>query len=212
MYSSDSQAMGRVGECYLRLFQTAHKMKEARGLLPEEQAGDDNQRILRYLAKLTINPAVAHGVDHLVGSLEAGKLADIVLWPVGFFAAKPALVIKGGAIAWAVMGGANASVPTVEPLLCRPMFGAHPSVIARTAVTFVSRAARDGGRLDGLRLLRALESVRGCRSLGKRDMVRNDALPHIDVDPETYRVFVDGELATVPAAERLPLTQRYFLV
>jgi urease subunit alpha len=212
MYSSDSQAMGRVGECYLRLFQTAHKMKEARGPLPEEQAGDDNQRILRYLAKLTINPAVAHGVDHLVGSLEAGKLADIVLWPVGFFAAKPALVIKGGAIAWAVMGSANASVPTVEPLLYRPMFGAHPSVIARTAVTFVSRAARDGGRLEGLRLSRALESVRGCRSLGKRDMVRNDALPHIDVDPETYRVFVDGELATVAAAERLPLTQRYFLV
>jgi urease alpha subunit len=147
-----------------------------------------------------------------VGSLEPGKLADIVLWPVGFFAAKPSLIIKGGAIAWAVMGSANASIPTVEPLLYRPMFGAHPSAIAETAVTFVSRASLEAGRLERLRLRRPLAAVHGCRTLGKRDMVRNDALPRIEVNPETYQVFVDGDLATVPAAERLPLAQRYFLV
>jgi urease subunit alpha len=212
MYSSDSQAMGRVGETFTRLIQTAHKMKEVRGALPGEQVGDDNLRVLRYLAKLTINPAIAHGISHLVGSLEPGKLADIVLWPVGFFGAKPALVIKGGAIAWSVMGNANASIPTVEPMLYRPMFGAHPGVIAQTCLTFVSQAALDAGIPAELGLGRRVEAVRKCRDLSKRDMVRNGALPRIEVNPETYEVRVDGELATCPAAERLPLAQRFFLV
>ncbi len=212
MYSSDSQAMGRVGESFTRLIQTAHKMKQVRGPLPGERDGDDNQRILRYLAKLTINPARTHGIGHLVGSLEVGKLADIVLWPVGFFGVKPALIVKGGAIAWALMGDPNASIPTVEPMLYRPMFGAHPSVIADTCMTFVSGAAYESGIAGRLGLSRMVEPVRGCRDLGKRDMVRNDALPHIEVNPETYEVRVDGELATAPPAERLPLAQRFFLV
>jgi urease subunit alpha len=212
MYSSDSQAMGRVGENVTRLIQTAHKMKDVRGALDGENAGDDNQRVLRYLAKLTINPAKTHGIGHMVGSLEPGKLADIVLWPVGFFGVKPALVVKGGAIAWSVMGNANASIPTVEPMLYRPMFGAHPSVIAQTCVTFMSKASLDAGVPSGLGLQRRVEAVRDTRRLGKRDMVRNDALPKIEVDPETYTVKIDGEVATCPPAETLPLAQKYFLV
>ena len=212
MYSSDSQAMGRVGECFTRLFQTAHKMKHFHGPLPGETEGDDNQRILRYLAKLTINPAIAHGISHEVGSLEPGKLADIVLWPVGFFGVKPELIIKGGAIAWSLMGAPNASIPTVEPVLYRPMFGAHPSVVARTCVTFMSAASLASGVPQKLALRRRAEAVRACRSIGKKDLVRNDALPRIDVNPETYEVRVDGEVATVPPAETLPLAQRYFIV
>ncbi|MGE0134553.1 MAG: urease subunit alpha [Dehalococcoidia bacterium] len=212
MYSSDSQAMGRVGESFTRLMQTASKMREVRGPLPEDRPGDDNARVLRYLAKLTTNPARTHGIGHLVGSLEVGKLADIVLWPAEFFGVKPALVIKGGAIAWALMGDANASIPTVEPILYRPMFGAHPSVIAETCMTFVSGAAYERGVPSHLGLERLVEPVRGCRTVSKRDMLRNDALPHIDVNPETYEVRVDGELATAPAAMRLPLAQKYFLV
>ncbi len=212
MYSSDSQAMGRVGESFTRLMQTAHKMKDVRGPLDGENAGDDNRRVLRYLAKLTINPAKTHGIAHLVGSLQPGKLADIVLWPVGFFGVKPALVVKGGAIAWSLMGNANASIPTVEPMLYRPMFGAHPSVIAQTCLTFMSQASLDIGVPRNLGLNRRAEAVKGCRDLGKRDMVRNDALPRIEVDPETYEVRVDGELATCPPAQTLPLAQKYFLV
>lgn len=215
MYSSDSQAMGRVGESFTRLIQTAHKMKEVRGPLPEDRDGDrghDNARVLRYIAKLTINPARAQGIGHIVGSLEPGKLADIVLWPVPFFGVKPALVVKGGAIAWSVMGEANASIPTVEPMLYRPMFGAHPSVIAKTCVTFVSAAAAEGGIRDRLGLGRIVEPVRGTREISKADMLRNDALPRVDVDPESYEVRVDGEPITAPPATSLPLAQRYFLI
>ena len=212
MYSSDSQAMGRVGESFTRLIQTAHKMKGVRGPLSGENAGDDNQRVLRYLAKLTINPAITHGMGHLIGSLEPGKLADIVLWPVGFFGVKPAMIVKGGVIAWSIMGEPNASIPTVEPVIYRPMFGAHRAVIASTSVTFVSEAARAAGVRQNIGLRREVEAVRGCRTISKRDLVRNDALPRIEVNPETYEVRVDGERATAPAAERLPLAQRYFLV
>jgi urease subunit alpha len=204
--------MGRVGESFTRLVQTAHKMKEVRGPLAGERPGDDNERLLRYLAKLTINSAITHGIDHLVGSLEPGKLADIVLWPVGFFGVRPELIVKGGAIAWAVMGNANASIPTVEPLLYRPMFGAHPSVIEETCLTFVSKAAAAAGVPAQIGLRRRIAAVEGCRDLSKADMVRNDALPRIEVDPETYTVRVDGEVATAPPAERLPLAQRYFLI
>ncbi len=212
MYSSDSQAMGRVGESFTRLFQTAAKMRQAAGPLPEDTAGDDNFRVLRYLAKLTINPAITHGIGHLVGSLEPGKLADIVLWPVTHFGAKPKLVIKGGVINWAVMGDTNASIPTCEPQLYRPMFGAHPAVIARTCMTFVSGAAHERGVARDLGLRRLIEPVRGCRTISKRQMVRNDRTPQIEVDPDTYEVRVDGVAATVAPAERLPLAQLFFLM
>jgi urease subunit alpha len=210
MYSSDSQAMGRIGETVIRLFQTAHKMKEARGPL----AGDgrsDNERLLRYLAKVTINPARTHGMAELVGSLEPGKLADVVLWPIEFFGVKPKLVLKGGMIAWALMGDPNASIPTPEPVLYRPMFGALGGALAETCVTFTSRAAHDAGIRERLGLRRRVVPVGGCRTLTKADMLRNDRTPAITVDPETYEVRVDGELATVPPAARLPMAQLYFL-
>ncbi|MBX6772298.1 MAG: urease subunit alpha [Chloroflexi bacterium] len=212
MYASDSQAMGRIGETFTRLIQTADKMKRMMGRLPEDAPTNDNFRVLRYLAKVTINPARAHGISDLVGSLEVGKLADIVLWPVRFFGAKPKLVIKGGMIAWALMGDPNASIPTPEPVYYRPMFGALGGAIARTCVTFVSLAAlaRDvPGRL-GLR--RLVHPVRGCRTVTKHAMLRNDRCPQIAVDPETYEVRVDGELAVVAPARTLALTQRYFMV
>ncbi len=213
MYSSDSQAMGRVGETFTRLIQTAHKMKGQRGPLPEDAGrGNDNFRVLRYLAKLTINPAIAHGVAAEVGSLEPGKLADIVLWPIAFFGAKPKLVIKGGMIAWAAMGDPNASIPTPEPVFYRPMFGALGAAVHRTSVTFVSRAALEAGVPERLGLRRRAVAVGGCRRLTKAHMVRNATLPRIEVNPETFEVRVDGELAFAPPAERLPLTQRYFVV
>jgi urease subunit alpha len=211
MYSSDSQAMGRVGETILRLFQTAHKMKHFRGPL----AGDgdnDNNRILRYLAKITVNPARTHGISEVVGSLLPGRLADIALWPIAFFGVKPKLIVKGGMIAWALMGDPNASIPTPEPVRFRPMFGAIPAVIAETCITFTSRSAHEAGVREKLGLRRRVEPVHGCRTLGKADMVRNDATPEITVDPETYEVRLDGVLATVPAAETLPMSQLYFLV
>ncbi len=211
MYSSDSQAMGRIGESFIRLFQTAHKMKHFKGPL----AGDgpsDNRRILRYLAKLTVNPARAHGISHVVGAIAPGMLADIVLWPIAYFGVKPKLVIKGGMIAWAVMGDPNASIPTPEPVLYRPMFGAFGGALAETSVTFTSQAAVDAGVGTRLGLARRLEPVRGCRTIGKADMVLNDSTPAITVNPETYEVRVDGELATVPPAESLPMAQLYFLV
>jgi urease subunit alpha len=211
MYSSDSQAMGRVGESYIRLFQTAHKMKLYKGPL-EGDGGNDNQRILRYLAKMTINPARTHGMAHLVGSLEPGKLADIVLWPIQYFGVKPRLVVKGGMIAWAVMGDPNASIPTPEPVLYRPMFGALGGALAATCVTFTSQAAHASGIRERLGLQRMVEPVRNCRSIGKADMVRNDLTPEIKVDPETYVVTVDGVHATVPPADRLPMAQLYFLI
>jgi urease subunit alpha len=212
MFSSDSQAMGRIGETVTRCFQTADKMKRQRGPLAAEQGGSDNRRLLRYLAKLTINPARTHGIAHEVGSLEPGKLADIVLWSPAYFGAKPKLIIKGGMIAWSLMGDPNASIPTPEPVIYRPMFGALGRAIGSTCVNFVSQASIDLGVPERLGLLRRAVAVRGCRNLGKSAMLHNDATPHIDVDPETYQVRVDGELATCEPAERLPLTQLYFLV
>ncbi|MBO0705809.1 MAG: urease subunit alpha [Candidatus Dormibacteraeota bacterium] len=211
MYSSDSQAMGRIGESFTRLFQTAHKMKHFRGPLDGDGA-NDNGRLLRYLAKLTVNPARTHGLAHEVGSLAPGLLADIVLWPIASFAAKPKLVVKGGLVVWALMGDPNASIPTPEPVLYRPMFGAFGGALAETCVTFVSGAARDAGLRERLGLRRRVAAVRGCREVSKASMVRNDRTPAITVDPETYEVRVDGEVATVPPAERLPLAQLYFLV
>jgi urease subunit alpha len=212
MYSSDSQAMGRVGESFTRLFQTADKLRRMKGKLPEDSPEHDNARILRYLAKLTINPAITHGIAHVVGSLEPGKLADIVLWPIGSFGAKPKMVVKGGMVVWAAMGDANASLPTCEPILYRPMFGAFPPVVARTCVTFVSKASYDLGVHAQLGLRRMIEPVRGCRTVTKRHMIRNDRTPKIEVDPDTYQVRVDGEIATIPPAERLSLAQLHFLV
>ena len=210
MYSSDSQAMGRVGEVITRAWQTAHKMKAQRGSL----AGDskaDNHRIRRYLAKYTINPAISHGVGHVVGSIEVGKLADLVLWKPGFFGSKPELVIKGGTIAWAAMGDPNASIPTPQPVIGRPMFGAMGRAVGGCSLAFVSQAAAkaDVGRQYGL--TKAVEAVRGCRTIGKKDLKLNDATPVILVDPETYRVTADGVHLTCAPAESLPLTQRYHL-
>jgi urease subunit alpha len=207
MMSSDSQAMGRVGEVITRTWQTAHKMREQRGLLPGEK--NDNLRIRRYLAKYTINPAIAHGFAHEVGSVEPGKLADLVLWKPGFFGIKPELVIKGGFIAWAQMGDAGASIPTPQPLLMRPMFGARaPGAIS---LAFVSSRALAEGTVAPLGLRKQVVAVRGCRQLGKRDMKLNDALPAMEVDPETYEVRADGVLLTCEPAARLPLTQLYSL-
>jgi urease subunit alpha len=212
MYSSDSQAMGRIGESYTKLYQTADKMKRMSEPPPGSVSGNDNLRILRYLAKLTINPAITHGISHEVGSLEAGKLADIVLWPIAFFGAKPKMIIKGGLIAWAVMGDPNASIPTTEPVLYRPMWGAFGSAPAATAVTFTSQAAIDDGVRDRLRLQKRLVAVKGCRTVTKKQMLLNDLTPKIEVDPETYVVRVDGKIATVGPAERLSHTQLFYIV
>ena len=212
MYSSDSQAMGRVGETFIRLWQTAHKMKEQRGPLPGDSDRADNQRVLRYLAKLTINPAITHGIAHEVGSLTPGKLADIVLWPVAMFGAKPQLIVKGGMVLWSAMGDTNASIPTPEPVTYRPMFGAFGGALAATSVTFTSQAAYDAGVPERLRLTKRAVPVRGCRTLSKADMVRNARTPQITVDPETYEVRVDGELATCQPATSLPLTKKFFLM
>jgi urease subunit alpha len=212
MYSSDSQAMGRIGETFTRAIQTADKMKQQRGPLPEEHDGNDNRRLLRYIAKLTINPALAHGIAHEVGSLEVGKLADIVLWEPAYFGAKPKLIVKGGMIAWAVMGDPNASIPTPQPTFYRPMFGALGRAIGSTCVNFVSQASLDLGVPERLGLQRRCVAVRDCRSISKKALLHNDATPRIVVDPETYQVRVDGELATCEPAERLALTQLYFVV
>jgi urease subunit alpha len=211
MMSSDSQAMGRIGEVVLRTWQTADKMKTQRGGLPGEKAGSDNLRARRYVAKYTINPAIAHGVAHEIGSIEKGKLADLVIWKPAFFGVKPELVLKGGFIAWAAMGDPNASIPTPQPVLYRPMFGALGRASASCAVTFVSRAALDAGVPTRLGLARRAVAVAGCRTVDKRSMVLNDALPRIEVDPETYAVRADGELMTCEPARELPMAQRYFL-
>ena len=209
--ASDSQAMGRVGEVISRTWQTANKMRGERGRLAGEQGENDNLRIRRYVAKYTINPALAHGIAHEVGSVEVGKLADLVLWKPAFFGVKPELVIKGGFIAWAQMGDANASIPTPQPQLMRPMFGAYGGATGATALAFVSELSLQEGRLDRYGLTKRLSAVRGCRSIGKRDMKLNDALPSISVDPETYVVTADGEELRAEAADVLPLAQRYFL-
>jgi urease subunit alpha len=209
MMSSDSQAMGRIGEVICRTWQTADKMKRQRGALAGEAAGCDNLRVRRYVAKYTINPAIAHGIASHVGSIEVGKLADLVLWKPAFFGVKSEVVIKGGFIAGAMMGDGNASIPTPQPVITRPMFGAYGAALHRCSFHFVSQAGIDSGALAGL--ARPPIAVRGCRALGKRDLVLNDALPKIDVNPETYEVRADGELLTSEPADVLPLAQRYFL-
>jgi urease subunit alpha len=211
MMSSDSQAMGRIGEVVIRTWQTADKMKRQRGPLPGETAGDDNRRVKRYVAKYTINPAIAHGLAEHVGSVEVGKLADLVLWKPAFFGVKPELVVKGGFIARAAMGDPNASIPTPQPVLSRPMFGAFGRAVASTCLTFVSAAALAADIPRRLGLGRRAVAVGRCRAIGKRDMVHNDALPRIEVDPETYEVRADGELLTCEPAQELPMAQRYFL-
>jgi urease subunit alpha len=212
MYSSDSQAMGRVGDTVATCWRTADKMKKLTGSLAGDPPEHDNERILRYLAKLTINPAIAHGIGHLVGSLEPGKVADIVLWPTNTLGVKPKLVVKGGLIVSAVMGDPNASIPTPEPMVLRPMYGAYGRAVARTSITFVSQAAAEAGVPERLGLDRWVEPVRGCRTIGKAQMVRNNATPEIRVDPETYQVTVDGKPATVEAADEVAMSQLYYIV
>ncbi len=211
MVSSDSQAMGRVGETIIRCWQTADKMKRQRGALPGDGARNDNARIRRYIAKYTINPAITHGVSHEVGSIEVGKLADLVLWRPAFFGVKPSLIIKGGVIAAAAMGDANASIPTPQPVHYRPMFGSYGGAIATGSVTFVSRTAYDAGLAHDLGLSKRVVAVGGCRHLGKSDLVHNAYLPVIEVDPQDYRVRADGELLWCEPVDVLPLAQRYFL-
>jgi urease subunit alpha len=211
MISSDSQAMGRVGEVIMRTFQTAHKMRQQRGRLKGESGDNDNLRIRRYIAKVTINPAIAHGVGHEIGSVEKGKLADLVLWKPAFFGAKPEMVIKGGFIAWAQMGDANASIPTPQPVFMRPMFGAYGRATGNTSLAFVSQLSLTDGIAQSYGLTKKLTAVRGCRALGKKDMKLNDATPKITVDPETYTVIADGETLKCDPLDVLPLAQRYFL-
>ncbi|HTP63732.1 MAG TPA: urease subunit alpha [Burkholderiales bacterium] len=210
MMSSDSQAMGRVGEVIIRTWQAAHKMKLQRGSLKGDPKTNDNSRVKRYIAKYTINPAVAHGVSHVVGSIEEGKLADLVLWRPAFFGAKPSLILKGGAIAAAAMGDPNASIPTPQPVHYRPMFGAFGRALS-TSVTFVSKASLKNPALTKLKLSKSLVAVKNVRKVGKQDMVHNSWLPKISVDPETYQVRADGELLVCEPAKVLPLAQRYFL-
>ncbi len=215
MMSSDSQAMGRVGEVITRTWQTAHKMKAQRGQLPQDAQNlngrADNLRVKRYLAKYTINPAITHGIAHEVGSIAPGKLADLVLWRPAFFGAKPAVIVKGGLIVAAPMGDPNASIPTPQPVHYREMFGALGGARHATSLTFVSRAALEAGVPEKLGLAKRAAAVRGTRAIRKRDMVLNDALPVIQVDPQTYEVRADGELLTCQPATVLPLAQRYFL-
>ncbi|PYU89665.1 MAG: urease subunit alpha [Acidobacteria bacterium] len=211
MISSDSQAMGRAGEVVTRTWQTAHKMKVQRGPLPEDGARSDNFRVKRYVAKYTINPAITHGLAGEIGSIEAGKLADLVLWKPAFFGVKPEMVIKGGFIAWSVMGDANASIPTPQPVLYRPMFGAFGRATAATSLAFVSRAALEDGIERRLGLGKRAVAVSNCRALRKAQMIHNGATPAIEVDPETYEVRIDGSHITCQPASVLPLAQRYFL-
>ena len=211
MMSSDSQAMGRIGEVITRTWQTADKMKKQRGPLPGEKPGSDNLRIRRYVAKITINPAIAHGIAHEIGSVEPGKFADLVLWKPAFFGVKPEMIIKGGFIAWSVMGDANASIPTPQPVVYRPMFGSYAGARHSTSLTFVSQAALAAGIPARLRLQKKIAAVRHCRGLSKRDMIHNSALPKMEVDPDTYEVRADGQLLTCEPAKTLPMAQRYFL-
>jgi len=210
MIGSDSQAMGRIGEVVLRTWQTAHTMKRSRGSLPGDGAAD-NARARRYVAKYTICPAVANGIDNEVGSVEPGKLADLVLWDPRFFGVRPDIVLKGGMIAWAAMGDANASIPTPQPVLPRPMWGAAPKVAAETSISFVAQAALDDGLEERLGLARDLRAVADVRSRTKANMPENAALPRIEVEPDTFTVRIDGEIVDSPPATELPMAQRYFL-
>jgi urease subunit alpha len=211
MIASDSQAMGRVGEVITRTWQTAHKMKVQRGALPEDTAEADNFRVKRYIAKYTINPALTHGIAHAVGSIEPGKLADLVLWKPAFFGVKPSMILKSGVIAAAAMGDPNASIPTPQPVHYRPMFGAYGASLSRGSVTFISQAAleHDIGRSLGLR--KTVMAVADTRKVGKKDMRLNDYMPTIEVDPQNYQVRADGQLLTCEPAQSLPMAQRYFL-
>ena len=209
--SSDSQAMGRVGEVVLRTWQTAHKMKAQRGALPQDTARHDNARVKRYVAKYTINPAIAHGISHEVGSIEVGKWADLVLWKPAFFGVKPALILKGGSIAMAAMGDPNASIPTPQPVHYRPMFASYGGSRTRSSLTFVSQAALAAGVGERFGLHKPLVAVKNTRRIGKRDMVHNAYAPHMEVDAQTYAVRADGQLLTCEPAHSLPMAQRYFL-
>jgi urease subunit alpha len=215
MMSSDSQAMGRVGEVILRCWQTAHKMKQQRGKLSEAAGADgtqhDNFRVKRYIAKYTINPAITHGISHEVGSLEVGKLADIVVWKPAFFGVKPSLVLKGGQIVLAAMGDPNASIPTPQPVHYRPMFGSYGKALAASSVTFVSQAAFKAGVAKKLGLTKRVVPIKGVRKIGKKDLLLNNAMPRIEVDAQTYHVKADGVLLTCEPASVLPMAQRYFL-
>ena len=211
MISSDSQAMGRVGEVITRTWQTADKMKKQRGPLPEDSPGNDNFRARRYIAKYTINPAITHGVSHEVGSIEVGKWADLVLWRPAFFGVKPTLILKGGAIAASLMGDANASIPTPQPVHYRPMFASYGGSRHATCLTFISQAAADAGVPDTLGLKKQIAVVKGCRDVQKTDLIHNSYLPVIDVDPQTYQVKADGILLWCEPADVLPMAQRYFL-
>ncbi len=210
MMSSDSQAMGRVGEVIIRTWQTAHKMKVQRGSLKQDMSTNDNFRVKRYVAKYTINPAITHGIAHAVGSVEEGKLADLVLWKPAFFGVKPSLILKGGMIAAAAMGDPNASIPTPQPVHYRPMFGSFGGAL-RTSVTFVSQASLGSPAVMNLGLRKPLEAVHDTRRIGKKDMVHNAYRPKVEVDPETYEVRADGELLVCEPATVLPMAQRYFL-
>lgn len=211
MYSSDSQAMGRIGEVVIRAWQTADKMKKMTGKLKEDSESNDNFRAKRYIAKTTINPAITHGIADYVGSLEPGKCADIVMYQTPFFAVKPKMIFKGGFIAWSIMGDPNASLPTPEPVIYRPMFGALGLAVKKTNYTFMSKAAMDRGVPEKLELEKTIAAVRNCRRVGKKDLKWNSNTPKITVDPETYEVRLDGELATVDPAKEVALAQRYFL-
>jgi urease subunit alpha len=211
MMSSDSQAMGRVGEVIIRTWQTAHKMKVQRGQLPGDTDRHDNARVKRYIAKYTINPSIAHGISHEVGSVEVGKWADLVVWKPAFFGIKPSIILKGGFIAMAAMGDPNASIPTPQPVHYRPMFGAYGGALHRGSLTFVSQAGLAAGIGQKFGLHKTLSAVKNIRSVGKRDMIHNDYTPHMEVDAQTYAVRADGQLLTCEPAVSLPMTQRYFL-
>ncbi len=211
MMSSDSQAMGRLGEVIIRTWQTADKMKKQRGALPGEKGDNDNLRVKRYVAKYTINPAIAHGVAKHIGSVEKGKLADLALWSPAFFGVKPEIVIKGGSIVAAQMGDPNASIPTPQPVHYRPMFGAFGKARTASSLVFVSKAAARSGLRNKLGVDKQFVAVEHTRDIGKKNMIHNNATPNIEVDPETYEVRADGELLTCAPAEVLPMAQRYFL-
>ena len=211
MMSSDSQAMGRIGEVVVRTWQTAHKMKVQRGPLPEDKKGSDNFRVKRYVAKYTINPAKAHGIDSYVGSIEKGKIADLVLWKPAMFGVKPEIIYKAGVIAHSKMGDANASIPTPQPVIYRDMFGAYGSALTDVTFNFVSKASLDSGNIEKLNLKRTSLPVKGCRTVGKKDMVHNTATPKIEVNPETYEVKIDGKVATNEAFTEVPMAQRYLM-
>ena len=211
MMSSDSQAMGRVGEVIIRTWQNAHKMKLQRGKLPGDSERHDNFRVKRYIAKYTINPALAHGISHEVGSIEVGKFADLVVWKPAFFGIKPSIILKGGFIAMAAMGDPNASIPTPQPVHYRPMFGAFGGALAKGSLTFVSQAGLAAGIQQRFGLAKTLSAVKNIRGVRKQHMVHNDYLPRMEIDPQTYQVRADGHLLTCEPATSLPMTQRYFL-